>query len=92
MRAGVSACHSDKGSPGAQCVVFNMTQYFKMIQNSISVIEYIRPYIILYCCLFYLCYMSGGRGGIFGGTLVPLCALGLLEQFSVVDLGNYDYG
>ena len=65
-----------------------MTQFL----SSLLVFEYIRHYTLVYCCLFYLCYMSGGRGGILGGTLVPCGVLEIFEQFSVVDLGNYDNG
>jgi len=67
---------------------FNMTHN---ILISLLVFEYIRHYTLVYCCLCYLCYMSGGRGGILGGTLVPRCVLEIVS-FSVVDLGNYDNG
>ena len=45
-----------------------------------------------YDYLFYMCYVSGGRGGIFGVTVVHRVIRVLREHFLVVDLDNHDHG
>ena len=45
-----------------------------------------------YDYLFYMCYVSGGRGGFFGVTVVHRVIRVLREHFLVVGLDNHDHG